>query len=286
MMTIRAKKLPAFMLMGTILLSAGALAAQTIRMEQLSSAPVLDGSDSDWTGVDPVVIPLKKSGPKVTVGVRELQVRGGVFGDEVFFFLQWEDATRDERHKPFVWDTALKKYVKGKEREDRLAIQFAMEGDFTVDWLSGKSFEADMWHWKAARSNPLGLVHDKMTIIGRERVKKAFKARIPSGETIYIQRPSDAGDKMYSTRRYSVKEKDVMPKYILTESPRGSVADIKCRGVWKDGKWRLEIRRKLDTGHDDDVVFAPGTLIRGGFAVFDHSGDDDHVISETLTFQF
>ena len=36
----------------------------------------------------------------------------------------------------------------------------------------------------------------------------------------------------------------------------------------------------------DDVIFAQGKTIKAGLAVFDHSGDDNHVISDTFTFQF
>ena len=77
-----------------------------------------------------------------------------------------------------------------------------------------------------------------------------------------------------------------MPKYILTDNPKGSIADVQCKGVWKDGKWSLEIRRKLDTKHQDDVVFAKGKSVKAGLALFDHTGDDNHVISDNFVFQF
>jgi hypothetical protein len=274
------------LIVGVCLFPFSTLFAQTIPVGKLTAAPSLDGSDSDWTGIEATSIPVHASGPKVTVKVSSVSVKAGVFGDEVFLFIQWDDATRDEQHKPFIWDAGLNKYVAGEQREDRFALQFAMEGEYTTNWLSGKTSTADMWHWKAARSNPLGLMHDKMTIIGTEPVKKAYKVAAENGTTIYIQRPGDKGDKLYTTRRYSTRQKDIMPKYILTENPQGSVADVHCKGVWKDGRWNLEIRRKLDTGNPDDIVFSPGKTVMGGIAVFDHSGDDDHVISQTLTFQF
>ena len=82
----------------------------------------------------------------------------GIIGDEIYIFMQWDDATKDDQHKPFIWNSAQNKYVAGEQREDRLALQFEMDGEYTVNWLSGNSFEADTWHWKAARSNPIGLV--------------------------------------------------------------------------------------------------------------------------------
>ena len=77
-----------------------------------------------------------------------------------------------------------------------------------------------------------------------------------------------------------------MPKYKLHPNPQGSIADVKAKGVWRDGRWHLELSRKLDTGHSDDTQFALKQAVRGGIAVFDASSEDDHIISETLLFQF
>ncbi len=76
-----------------------------------------------------------------------------------------------------------------------------------------------------------------------------------------------------------------MPKYQLLE-PTGSIADIKANGVWKENHWLLELSRKLNTGHDDDVLFMIGQIYRGGIAIFDATENSQHLISETLQFQF
>ncbi len=167
-----------------------------------------------------------------------------------------------------------------------MAVQFAMEGDYTTDWFSGNSFKADMWHWKAHRTNPNGLAHDKMTIVSTTPAKKAYKAKAKNGKTIYIRRPSDKGSKLYKSTRYAKKEKNVMPKYIIAKNATGSVADIKAKGVWNNGVWTLLLNRKLNTGNPDDVVFVKGLAVAGGIAVFDHAGDDQHDFSDTLVFQF
>lgn len=165
-------------------------------------------------------------------------------------------------------------------------MQFVMDGDYSTDWMSGKEFKADMWHWKSVRSNPLGLIHDKQTIISTKKLLKARQFSMSSGGKVYIARPSDAGDKLYKTKRYAKFDKDVMEKYVATKDPQGSVADVKVKGKWRDGKWCLEIRRKRDTGHEDDVVFPTSGTLVGGIAVYDHSVDDDHTVSDNLVFQF
>jgi len=48
----------------------------------------------------------------------------------------------------------------------------------------------------------------------------------------------------------------VIPGYVLSK-PVGSRGDIETLGTWSDGKWVVVIRRPLNTGHDDDVVYIP-----------------------------
>ncbi len=265
----------------------GAAAAATITMHPLSAEPVMDGEGKDWADVPVTTVALKPSHEGVSTAVSSVDIKGGVHGDYVYFFVEWKDSSEDKMHKPWVWNKAKTKYGKGPQREDRFALQFVMEGDYSTNWLSGNEFRADMWHWKSTRSNPLDLVHDKTTIISAKKLLEARELPAEGGGKVYISRPSDAGDKLYKTKRYHKYEQDVMPKYILANEPQGSVADVKVKGVWNDGKWCLEIKRKRDTGHADDVVFpAAGGAVVGGIAIYDHSGDDDHVVSDNLVFQF
>lgn len=66
-----------------------------------------------------------------------------------------------------------------------------------------------------------------------------------------------------------------MPKYIVQEHITGSVADVRAKGAWKDGFWTLETRRKFDTGHGDDVVFARGGTVAG--AIDEQNSEMDRI---------
>ena len=264
----------------TLLVSLPAF-SQTIPLVSLHAAPEIDGNADEWQAYPAIDIPIEGK-----LDTKTVSVKFGIVGDEVFFLFQWKDTTYDNEHKPYIWDAGQNKYVAGPQEEDRFAINFGMEGDFTADWLSGNSFKADMWHWKASRSNPIGLAQDKLTIITTEKSKKAYTTTTENGKVIYILRPSDSGDDFYKTARYATKIKDIMPKYILNENVKGSIADVKAKGVWKDGQWILELKRKMNTGNPDDVVFTKGSPVLSAISVFDHSGDEHHNISKTLTFQF
>lgn len=258
-----------------------------IKIHKLSKAPVLDGSDAEWGKIEAVKIPLSHINPKMKVRVDSVMLRGAVSGDRIYFIAQWKDeAANDKTHKPFVWDEGKKKYGQDKKAlEDRFAMQFEISGDYTTNWLSGNSFVADMWHWKAFRSNTIGLAHDKKTVISTKKIRKSFRGNTADGKKVYISRPGDAGDKLYKTMRYREKENNVMPKYKLNPGAKGSVADVKANGVWKNGMWTLELSRKLNTGNDDDVEFILGKTLKGGIAVFNNSGNRDHFYSPVLLYQ-
>jgi hypothetical protein len=60
-----------------------------------------------------------------------------------------------------------------------------------------------------------------------------------------------------------------MPLYELNSEARGSITDVNAKGVWRDGRWYLELSRRLDTGHDDDAVIPANGTIPFAIAVFD-----------------
>jgi hypothetical protein len=163
----------------------------------------------------------------------------------------------------------------------------------------------DLWQWRAARSNPVGHAGDDWVFDYRwfdkgknpftspgepkwmyDRSKTGFAA-IPEarlGETLdkfplIVGRnavPFDATGPF--------KEGDLLPHPVVQE-PEGSAADILARGVWRDGRWTVELRRKLDTGNPDDKALVPGKVYDVGFAVFEDrvSNRRHHVSLPPLT---
>jgi hypothetical protein len=129
----------------------------------------------------------------------EVKVAGGVgattvtmkalYDDEnIYFFVRWLDETRTESVRINAWIYEGGKWkpyhdpVTGRDEEDRFAIQwdlgvegFAEMGCLVLchagdpNWpepgsrmhTSKPGERTDEWHWKAARSNPLGIFHDK-----------------------------------------------------------------------------------------------------------------------------
>jgi hypothetical protein len=88
---------------------------------------------------------------------------------------------------------------------------------------------------------------------------------------------SDAGRwwiELNDTRPYADGPDDlpagsVLPNVLPTGRLTGDRGDIRARGSWIDGRWHLELSRRLDTGSKRDVAIADGTLV--WVAVFDHT---------------
>jgi len=260
--------------------------AQSIPVIDLKQMPQLDAEPNEWGGYGGEWVALTPLTAVSRVEARQVLVKVGRYADQVLFYFEWQDTEADLVHKPFRWNAAEQRYARGEQREDRLAIQFQISGEYHSDWLATGGFVADMWHWKASRSNPLGLAHDKKTTLSRAKILRAYRTEKPDGTPLYILRESDQGTPLYTTARYGRRVEAQMPKYLLASDPRGSIADVRAKGVWRDGWWRLELLRKLDTGHGDDVVFVAGQAVAAGIAIFDQSENEDHVVSSDLEIRF
>ncbi len=268
-----------------ILASAGGTAlpaaAQTSVDAATLSAPIqVDGDPGDWAGVPSHSIGLTGRG-----GVESVEMKFAIHGDTIYVLAVWADTTETRLHKPYRWDEQTLSYRRSGELEDRFAISFPMSGEFSHNKLSGAEFTADVWHWKASRSDPAGIAHDKMWRVSRSEFPGAKKFTTEDGQTVYLARPSDAGDRLYRAVKHDTKHEDVMSRYEVNLSPRGSIADVRAKGVWRDGRWYLEMARKLDTGHEDDTAIPASGRILFAVAVLNDVDNERHSVSETWLLQ-
>ncbi len=254
-------------------------AAPTVTARSVATPPTLDGKAGDWAGITPVTVKVNPAQPgdaKNYSGTIDVQIRAAVNGDTIYWLIQWPDDTKDDTHKTLIWNKEEEAYETGKDREDRLALTFAMGGDYQSCMLAGTEYKADVWHWKAFRSATAGLAHDKMHIVSYKQLPKAKKHPGRNGKEVWVARPSDAGDKLYKSQRPIDFIGDRVPKYLVNKNATGSIADVKAAATWENNTWTLELARKLNTGHDDDIVFERGGTYKAAVAVFNHTGDDHH----------
>ncbi len=272
------KPIGAVLLTASVLFLSGVPApAAELTASAIPAAPIIDGDPAEWSGVAGTTVPLTGSG-----GVSEVELKSAIHGDRIFMLAVWKDATESRLHKPYKWDEGAGSYLRTAQLEDRFAVSLAMTGDFSANKVSGAEYTADVWHWKASRSDPAGIVHDKMWKVSQSKFPKGKDFQTEDGQTVWLARPSDAGDRLYRPVKYDVKDKDLMPRYEVNLSPTGSIADVSARGIWRDGRWILEMSRKLDTGNADDAVIPVSGEILIAVAAFNDIDGRDHNSSDVI----
>ncbi len=292
--------------------------------KKVKSEPT-DAGSSQWNKAKQAKIVLTGSG-SFEGKIIEQKAKSVHTKDEIFFLFEWPDKNKSMDKNS--WKFSGGKFAKVKANEDRLGVlweinridKFANKGCAILchnesknnkEWyysVNSQREKADLWHWKAVRSNPVGYTEDGFVIEnpskepekGRKR-DAGSKTKAKSNRTKDKLKPSHMQDPSKSAsiagsllvteaveiKDYSAfKEGDVIPGYMLHPVWKDSFADVKTTGVWKDGKWTVMMSRKLKTGHDDDVQYNTRKKYSFSIGVFDNSGAEHSYNSEPLKLQF
>jgi Ni,Fe-hydrogenase I cytochrome b subunit len=161
-------------------------------------------------------------------------------------------------------------------------------------WTFGNTL-VDAWHWKSVRTDPFGNVDDKYWL-GTGEISDDSDGRhgdpgegghannLVEGVANPIMLPTSLdsitmGALIQSKAEiYTQKAAEKLPVgfevpgAIISEA-EGDRADIRCISAYRNGTWRLEVMRKLDTGSDYDVVFSPGGKYDFTVTAFDHNAN-------------
>jgi hypothetical protein len=297
-------------------------AKQTVTVAKVKKAPTgLD--DAVWQEAKAVDVPFE--GKEIFAGKRaSVSTRALYTDDEIYFWFNWKDATKSVTKEAWVYDGQKWSHQKGNE--DRISLLFeidrinnfatkgcavvchvpqgatsAKDGKFGTTSAAEKG---DLWHWKAARSDPAGFADDTwVTQISADkggRKNDAGKGGDQSNMTadkskpMYMLAPGKQLAKndillvshaVEITDYAAFKAGDTVT-YRMPVTPEGSRADIKAQSSYADGSWTVVLSRKLDTGNDDDTALDPRKKYNFAMALFDDSGDENSYDSEVLTLQF
>lgn len=307
------KRRAAVVALTLVLFTLPALAQEVLHVKRVSAPPTVDGQmESVWDSAPSTVVNVTRI-PEAVVAINreeqrgkyaknwqkskytqvsEVELKAVYTEDEIFFLARWKDTTRDDQHKPWKWEGDKKtgEYVSGKEREDRIAFRFPINGTFTASMLDPVDAVVDVWQWKAARTNPLGIAHDKSHRYSRTEPKGTFSTHYaPDGSETYVSRPGDGGVSPYETNRIDLftHQGGSVPHYLPKMPTDEDASDVKAKGIWKSEMWTVEIGRRLDTGHGEtDTVFDPARETAMTVAVFDHVGDHFHAVSDVIRVVF
>jgi len=169
--------------------------------------------------------------------------------------------------------------------------------------------KGDLWHWKAARSAPYKHADDAwLTVAGnpsgsyRETGRRKDwgdggdirNQNHDGSRPLYMQNPEITptvpGFLLFEetvpiSDATTFRPGDVIP-FRLPRKPSGSRFDVKAMSRYANGEWSVMLYRRLNTGHEDDVVFLPTRNYSFAIAVFDDSGADHSKATLPLTLEF
>jgi hypothetical protein len=168
------------------------LAHQRVRVATLDAAraPSLDGIANDlaWQGLK-VARVMTRAGANLPDGQSPVEVTAAHDAQNIYLLFRWQDTTRSLKHLPLQkteagWRLLHEEYDIEDEDlyyEDKFAVLLSTDPDFGAKAshlgprpladkpapLSGRGLHyttsgavADMWQWKAVRSEPLGFLDD------------------------------------------------------------------------------------------------------------------------------
>jgi hypothetical protein len=247
------KKWPIFLVIVSsiaLIFSQDVKADQVVKSYKASQGPLVDGLETEdvWKNAEAVTIFDPIAQVQITIKT--------VYTDATIFFLvSFPDKDESRKHRSWAWNKLKEMYEEAQDREDVFVFKWKMDQatkDLSVS--SDESYAADIWYWKANRTDPGGFADDKIQRLYSYATRDSHELISKSGKKMYIERRGDAGKSAYRSEIYVDYQGDLVQRY-FSRQPESSRADVKAKGVWKDGRWTIEFARALVTGNGDDVSF-------------------------------
>ena len=263
------KKTAFFILLLTVFFgfSTPGSAEQNIQAVKVKTEPFIDGRDNDpaWQNA-----PLFK-----TLDINsELEIRlKAVYTDnKIFFLISFADPDESRTHKSWIWNTGREIYTVGTDREDTFILKWSMEPKVVdLSIYSNDTYRADVWFWKACRTDGGGYADDKIHLLSPTEDRNSTDIVSKSGKTMYLLRIADQGESAYKIDLLDEYQGDIVPRYIL-KKPTESRSDVRAKGNWENGNWTIEFGRELITNNPDDIQFVPGQTYLFGVSRYEIAG--------------
>lgn len=182
------------------------------------------------------------------------------------------------------------------------------DGD-RIKQLREAGYFLDLWHWRSARGNPIGVSDDQLVhdVRDGDAGKSAYFTNWDSEnkQPLFMFNPDVAGhtaldwdviqagqldpDSIYYLHETTMQpfdadhdwqEGDVIPRRAL-RTPEGSRSDIAAEAIWQDGYWNVTLSRLMDTQAPlDDKIFVDGGKYSVAFSIHrDATGGRWHYVS-------
>lgn len=185
----------------------------------------------------------------------EISIKSVYSNTTIYFLVSYLDKDESRLHRCWIWDKEKEMYIEGPTREDIFVFKWKLDEDTKdLSIYSDESYAADIWYWKAYRTDPEGFADDKIQRLFSYPTKDSYEITSKSGNKMYIQRQGDTGRSSYKSKIFIDYQGDMIHRYEVRQ-PQSSRADVRAKGVWKDGRWTIEFARALVTDNLDDINF-------------------------------
>ncbi len=254
-------------LLCTLLGMANSQADQRISAARVDTMPVVDGAADDQAWVEAKAIVTRDS-----VAELDISLKAVYDSSHIAFLVSFPDASEDREHKAMIWDKQQNLYKTGPKREDVFVFKWNMEPvpvDLTLS--ADNSYKADVWFWKANRTDHAGYADDKVQLYVTDPLPNTQRMISAKGNLFYLKRKGDAGKAAYQATVHTDFVGDEAPRF-EQQKPEGSRADIRAKGHWANGFWTIEFSRPLNTSQTDDVIFDPKNTYVFGVSRFEIAG--------------
>lgn len=276
-----------------------------LQVSAAASAPTVDGTiDAVWSNATAYNVTVGSNATNANAfGSIPVMMKAVTFNNRLYMLAQWDDASTTESVSKKKWAFSGGTWSKAAQDEDRFFVMFDVGNNGTEgancatmchqpsagSMATTGGGNVDVWHWKAARTNPAGVVDDKWwSAAGRGSDAKTGSAYTDNmqlvGSTEYPSMmhatltTSYTGDFLFNADATAFDSTldwtgATIPYYTIDPTATGSRWEVSAKGVYNAGTWTLEMSRALNTGNADDVVLGTGS-VSITIAVTDNSGGD------------
>lgn len=266
-----------------------------------------------WAAAEAMSIRVA-NGAGFVAGQTEVTLRALHDGEELYVLAEWLDPREDRGYTPWRrtahgWEQ-LVTYPDDESvhYEDKFSLIFPAAPDWRFQRFGcalychagGEGFyygykaaarTVDVWHWKSARTDPVGQCDDKYWSLFDPHNKDGGRFSDPAASGGYKKNASaDGTQPAFLPDDLAVIRQGIIPgehamaysDELAAQIPLGTIipgivaspavgdrADVACLSLHAQGRWRVYLRRRLDTGSQYDCRFAPGGRYAFGCAAFD-----------------
>ncbi len=241
-------------------------ADSTIVATQTSeNIPDDDPDAAIWQSTKEYEIPLNRLWQPEIIPMH-VRVRALYNNKDIAIHLEWDDATQNMG------------YSQPQTYRDAAAVQFSPSGEFPfIGMGNGKDMTkleipVNIWHWKGDWQADSGYYTDIKHVYPNMHVDTYYFPKEVQDKTFLSGRA--AGNLFSSDHRPSQVEDLNAVGFGSLESQPVASQGVQGTGCWGDNKWRVVLRRSLESKEAKDVKFSKDTTVPIAIAVWDGAHQD------------